>query len=224
MSTERELLEAAARAMGWEGAVYRDMQGWGEARYGRSVAMWVNEEVGYWNPRVGSHDALELAAALRISVEHSHAEEARPWVCASIDGGPLKLTKAFVEDVPDESQRADRMRLAILRCAAAQAPADDDQSMVAPWTDANGNELREGDAIQHPDGSTATIAYDRSRPEGNRWRAVYSGGESLLLGLQIGDRGQAVKVGPSDCTAGGGNGRESDGNGLNAGFRRGGGA
>lgn len=122
--TEREMLEAAARAMGWEGAEYQDMQGWGEVRYGFSTAMWVNEEIGYWNPRVGSHDALELAAALRISVEHNHAEENRPWVCASIDGGPLRMRKAFVEDVPDESLRADRMRLAILRCAAAHPPAN----------------------------------------------------------------------------------------------------
>jgi len=119
--TEREMLEAAARAMGWEGAEYQDMQGWGEARYGLSTAMWVNEEIGYWNPRVGSHDALELAAALRISVEHNPSEETRPWVCAIVDGGPMRL---FIEDVPDESQRADRMRLAILRCAAAQAPKE----------------------------------------------------------------------------------------------------
>lgn len=119
---EREMLEAAARAMGWEGAEYQDMQGWGEVRYGFSTAMWVNEEIGYWNPRVGSHDALELAAALRISVEHNHPADNHPWVCASVDGyvGP---GQQFVEDVPDESQRADRMRLAILRCAAAQAPA-----------------------------------------------------------------------------------------------------
>lgn len=119
--TEREMLEAAARAVGWEGAEYQDMQGWGEVRYGLSTAMWVNEEIGYWNPRVGSHDALELAAALRISVEHNPNEETRPWVCASVDGGPMRL---FIEDVPDESQRADRMRLAILRCAAAQAPKE----------------------------------------------------------------------------------------------------
>lgn len=80
---------------------------------------------GWWfDPRKEGADAFELAAALRISVEHNHAEETRPWVCASIDGGPLRMRKAFVEDVPEESQRADRMRLAILRCAAAQAPKE----------------------------------------------------------------------------------------------------
>lgn len=112
--TEREMLEAAARAMGCDRVGF-----WDE----KSRCLWDGE--GWWfDPRNDGADSSNLAAALRISVEHSHAEEARPWVCASIDGGPLKLTKAFVEDVPDESQRADRMRLAILRCAAAQAPKE----------------------------------------------------------------------------------------------------
>lgn len=120
--TEREMLEAAARAMGWEGAEYQDMQGWGEVRYGLSTAMWVNEEIGYWNPRVGSHDALELAAALRISVEHNGPDEKEPWVLAYIE--TEYAIERYAENVPDESQRADRMRLAILRCAAAQSPKE----------------------------------------------------------------------------------------------------
>lgn len=96
--TEREMLEAAARAAGksqhW--VVHSLLQG------------------GY---------AEELMAALRISVEHNHPADNHPWVCASVDGyvGP---GQQFVEDVPDESQRADRMRLAILRCAAAHAPKE----------------------------------------------------------------------------------------------------
>lgn len=113
--TEREMLEAAARAAGLDIDHERYDEDWGYAFRGKAK---------FWNPRNCSFDSFELAAALRISVEHNHAEETRPWVCASIDGGPLKLTKAFVEDVPDESQRADRMRLAILRCAAAQAPKE----------------------------------------------------------------------------------------------------
>lgn len=113
--TEREMLEAAARAAGLDIDHDRYDEDWGYAFRGKAK---------FWNPRNCSFDSFELAAALRISVEHSHAEEARPWVCASIDGGPLKLTKAFVEDVPDESQRADRTRLVILRCAAAQSPKE----------------------------------------------------------------------------------------------------
>jgi len=97
--SEREMLEAAARAAGFD-------------------EKWV--EFGVLYPEY----CMDLVAALRISVEHNHAEETRPWVCASIDGGPLRMRKAFVEDVPDESRRWDRMRLAILRCAAAQAPKE----------------------------------------------------------------------------------------------------
>lgn len=128
--TEREMLEAAARAAGMrvlaEGEEWpEDYGGWFYNDAGGRPNLWcAGTLTNPWNPRNCSAQALDLAAALRISVEHNHAEEARPWVCASIDGGPLKLTKAFVEDVPDESQRADRMRLAILRCAAAQPPKE----------------------------------------------------------------------------------------------------
>lgn len=119
MNAEREMLEAAARAIGititWDHG----------QEFPERVELFRGHFENYepWSPRLYSSDAFELAAALRISVEHNHAEETRPWVCATIDGGPLRMKKAFVEDVPDESQRADRMRLAILRCAAAQAPA-----------------------------------------------------------------------------------------------------
>jgi hypothetical protein len=117
--TEREMLEAAARAMGLQ------QTGWLDGHEPMQAVLVADGDYQrLWNPLNDGAQALDLAAALRISVEHSHAEEARPWICASIDGGPLKLTKAFVEDVPDESQRADRMRLAILRCAAAQPPKE----------------------------------------------------------------------------------------------------
>lgn len=108
--SEREMLEAAARAAGQERSMAGDL--------------WSSARGCLWEPHKDDGDAFRLAAALRISVEHNHAEETRPWVCATIDGGPLRMKKAFVEDVPDESQRADRMRLAILRCAAAQAPKE----------------------------------------------------------------------------------------------------
>lgn len=100
--TERQMLEAAALAIGesqhW--VVHSLLQG------------------GY---------AEELMAALRISVEHNHPADNHPWVSASVDGYSPTAERAcfgFMEDVPDESQRADRMRLAILRCAAAQAPKE----------------------------------------------------------------------------------------------------
>jgi len=99
MSTEREMLEAAARAAGksqhW--VVHALLQG------------------GY---------AEDLMAALRISVEHNDPYDRHPWVCASVWTDGDSSAQQYLEDVPDESQRADRMRLAILRCAADQAPKE----------------------------------------------------------------------------------------------------
>lgn len=118
MSTEREMLEAAARAVGWGHAKYADRN-----RLVVAGELWVNEDIGFWNPRLSSQDSFELAAALRISVEHNHPADNHPWVSAGVDGY-VGHAQHFVEDVPDESQRADRMRLAILRCTAAQAPKE----------------------------------------------------------------------------------------------------
>ncbi|OWG18312.1 hypothetical protein KDK82_1791 [Delftia sp. K82] len=106
MNTEREMLEAAGRAAG----------------QGRSMAgdLWSFARGGLWEPHKDDGDSFRLAAALRISVEHSLYMDLQPWVlarCAAEDG-----YRSFMEDVPDESQRAERTRLAILRCAAAQAP------------------------------------------------------------------------------------------------------
>lgn len=101
---EREMLEAAARAVGMKAEIIQRIE-------------------EYWNPRIDEFDAFHLAAALRISVEHNDPMDRRPWVSASIPVPGLAFFR-FMEDVPDESQRADRMRLAILRCAAAQAPKE----------------------------------------------------------------------------------------------------
>jgi len=116
--SEREMLEAAARAAGVEPALIdQDGEIEGYDVNGDSIVL------KGWNPRADDGDAFRLAAALRISVEHSHPEqEHNPWVLATIEG-PTGVIQVM-EDVPDESQRADRMRLAILRCAAAQAPKE----------------------------------------------------------------------------------------------------
>ena len=110
--TEREMLEAAARAVGMQ------------AEY-EAGGMWVDDGVSgggriYWNARHKSSDSWDLVAALRISVEHNGPDEKEPWVLAYIE--TEYAIERYAENVPDESQRADRMRLAILRCAAAQAP------------------------------------------------------------------------------------------------------
>lgn len=66
---------------------------------------------------------------------------------------------------------------------------------TAPWTDFNGGEIREGDYLVHPDGTRGVVVFDDSgKYEGIRcWRMVYEDGQSLWLGNQIGDKGQAVR-------------------------------
>lgn len=70
---------------------------------------------------------------------------------------------------------------------------------LAPWPDAAGNPIREGDWIEHPDGERAQVVYCLDpkynaphRGDSDRWRAIYSDGVSLWLGNQIGTKGQAI--------------------------------
>lgn len=64
----------------------------------------------------------------------------------------------------------------------------------APWPDADGHSIYEGDWIAHPNGDRGRVLYSLDpRHEGvSRWRAVYEDHESLWLGNQIGDKGRAV--------------------------------
>ena len=68
--TDRELLEMAAKALGLEGAEYKDMDGWGESRYGFSNAIWSPSLGEYWNPLVSDGDAFRLAVKLFITITH----------------------------------------------------------------------------------------------------------------------------------------------------------
>lgn len=62
----------------------------------------------------------------------------------------------------------------------------------APWPDCRGADIYEGDTIVHPQGDCGTVLFDASREPGLEWRVKYlSGEESLWLGNQIGDKGQA---------------------------------
>jgi hypothetical protein len=67
--SDRELLELAAKAAGLKNAEYKDMEGWGEFRYGFSGAIWSESLGEYWNPLVNDGDALRLAAKLKISID-----------------------------------------------------------------------------------------------------------------------------------------------------------
>lgn len=123
--TEREMLEAAARAIGLK------INEKAQAEYDSldpataSLWIWIRNGSMAWNPRNNSAESFALAAALRISVEHNHPADHEPWVSASVERIDMCMgVQCFMEDVPDESQRADRMRLAILRCAAAHASGE----------------------------------------------------------------------------------------------------
>jgi hypothetical protein len=66
----------------------------------------------------------------------------------------------------------------------------------APWRDFAGNELYEGDVISHPSGERGKIVFLPQMTDPHaRWRVDYGDGTvSSNLGLQIGDKGRAVKV------------------------------
>lgn len=66
----------------------------------------------------------------------------------------------------------------------------------APWTDFNGDDLYAGDTIRHPSGEYGTIVYLADEQESvDQWRVNYGDPVLSRLCLQIGDNGQAVKVG-----------------------------
>ncbi|TDS82612.1 hypothetical protein [Comamonas sp. JUb58] len=70
--TDRELLEAAAKSMGFKDFSFTDMRGWGEARYGLSEGICADELDDYWNPLVDGNAALNLAVVHGMEVSFHH--------------------------------------------------------------------------------------------------------------------------------------------------------
>lgn len=64
--SDRELLGLAAKAAGYKDAKHKNMEGWGEFRYGFSEAMWLPDREEYWNPIQDDGDALRLAVKLNL--------------------------------------------------------------------------------------------------------------------------------------------------------------
>ena len=65
----------------------------------------------------------------------------------------------------------------------------------APWNDFAGNEIYEGDVIQHPDGMTGAVVYQSLAKEAeDQWRVDYREAGLSRLCLQIGDKGRATVV------------------------------
>lgn len=68
--TDRELLEAAAKAAGFGRVKWQDLSGWGEVRYGLSEALYSEVLQDYWNPLESDSQAFLLAAQLHIEITY----------------------------------------------------------------------------------------------------------------------------------------------------------
>jgi hypothetical protein len=113
---DRELLELAANAAGYDDAKFQDMEGWGEVRYGLSQAMWSRKLFdetgeGYWNPLVDDGAALRLAMTLKLNILQGD------FSVAVNDEG--EVDECLI--VGDSGERAETVRRAIVRAAAALA-------------------------------------------------------------------------------------------------------
>lgn len=66
----------------------------------------------------------------------------------------------------------------------------------APYKDFKGNEIFEGNSIQHPSGEIGLVVfYHQQKGDSDSWRVDYGNGTPVSrLCLQIGDKGQAVVI------------------------------
>jgi hypothetical protein len=75
----------------------------------------------------------------------------------------------------------------------------------APWPDFAGNDIHDGDTIEHPSGERGTVVLlaQESDP-GDQWRVDYGDAPLSRLCLQVGDKGCAVVVHNVEITGRGG--------------------
>lgn len=65
----------------------------------------------------------------------------------------------------------------------------------APWPDINGQDIYDGDTIEHPSGERGTVVFlSHETDPGDQWRVDYGNAGLSRLCLQIGERGRAVVV------------------------------
>lgn len=107
MTTDRELLEMAAKAARYQ-----------YAKHGGYIV--VDGIPGNWNPLTDDGDALRLAVKLRLSIDHNHPADQQHWVAADRNGceGCYAPVSCVEDDFEDESQRSSATRRAIVRAAA----------------------------------------------------------------------------------------------------------
>jgi hypothetical protein len=101
MSTDRELLELAAKAAGYEIE---------ESEVGGKIKLYRIGELLQWNPLTDDGDALRLAVRLRLNVYH---ESNLADVHGTVNGRDVYATEAYLDDPYAASRRA-------IVCAAAE--------------------------------------------------------------------------------------------------------
>lgn len=109
--TDLDMLEAAAKAVGWRVVSRREFEG-------LNVDVGGGATIVKWNPLGNDGDALRLAVALRIDLQLFAAQSQNPWVRGCVD----REGKSFGQQVVNGDALA-ATRRAIVRAAAALAAA-----------------------------------------------------------------------------------------------------
>lgn len=110
--TDRELLEAAAEAAGHDALTWYEWMG----ESGMIDAC--DPDCGYWNPLTDDGDALRLAVALRINIEHMKTLAGADF---GINCWPVGRGDCGVSQDDDLTDYNAATRRAIVRAAAALA-------------------------------------------------------------------------------------------------------
>lgn len=116
--TDRELLEAAAKAAGMHANTWADIGTLLPAKGG-----WV-QFIGHgtaviWNPLVDDAEAFRLAVKLRLDIDNGSPSDGNRYVCAYRCGiAMVRDPVSEIEEIEDECQRLAATRRAIVRAAA----------------------------------------------------------------------------------------------------------
>ena len=114
---DRELLELAAKAAGYEKIEYNDLRGsMLDIRYGRDEAIWNGED--YWNPLVDDCEALRLAVQLGLFIYQIKINDQK-ITAVEWDFDHVGQSMIFDEMHKDDPYAATRR--AIVRAAAEMA-------------------------------------------------------------------------------------------------------
>ena len=114
---DRELLELAAKAAGYEVVERHDFNG---LIINVPVDQPIKKGGIYWNPLTDDGDALRLSVLLSVDISHNDCQDNNLYVCVHRKGiemcyGPIKI----IEEFEDEEHRLYATRRAIVRAAAA---------------------------------------------------------------------------------------------------------